>query len=175
MLSREIRSYTAAMLQPNLPPDKADLLASLIEEEDWTASLGETLYQIARRVERQPFSRGGQGTGQRHARPGRRRRCGRSCPTAAARPVSAKAPHREPVLQQLRERCLKLGAELPWAERGAILTLLGSAERAFYLIERIDAERRSVPRPVVAAAPASRDAAAVPGGGAGSGVRESTS
>ncbi|TXL72797.1 hypothetical protein FHP25_23790 [Vineibacter terrae] len=32
-------------------------------------------------------------------------------------------------------RCLQLGAELPWVERGAILTLLGSAERAFYLIE----------------------------------------
>ena len=35
---------------------KAELLASLIEEEDLTASLGETLYQVARRVERQPFS-----------------------------------------------------------------------------------------------------------------------
>ena len=29
-----------------------------------------------------------------------------------------------------------------------ILTLLGSAERAFFLIERIDAERRSVSRVV---------------------------
>ena len=38
---------------------QADLLASLIEEEDWTASLGETLYQIARRVKRQTFSEPG--------------------------------------------------------------------------------------------------------------------
>ena len=56
------------------------------------------------------------------------------------------AAPRLPALLTLRERCLQLGAELPWAERGAILTLLGSAERAFYLIERIDAERRSVSR-----------------------------
>ena len=48
----------------------------------------------------------------------------------------------------MRERCLRLGAELPWVERGAILALLGSAERAFFLIERIDAERRSVSRAV---------------------------
>ena len=46
--------------------------------------------------------------------------------------------------------------ELPFAERGAILTLLGSAERAFYLIERIDAERKSVSRPVVSAAAAEK-------------------
>ena len=46
----------------------------------------------------------------------------------------------------LRERCLKAGAELSPVERGAVLALLGSAERAFVLIERIDAERRSVPR-----------------------------
>ncbi len=54
-------------------------------------------------------------------------------------------------LPTLRDRCLKLGAELPWEERGAILALLGSAERAFYLIDRIDDERRSVPRVLPAA------------------------
>ena len=59
VLSREIRSYTAAMFKPDLTYEKADLLASLIEEEDWSASLGETLYQIARRVERQHFSPSG--------------------------------------------------------------------------------------------------------------------
>ena len=48
----------------------------------------------------------------------------------------------------LRDRCLRLGAELPWAERGAILTLLGSAERAFYLINRIVEERQSVSREI---------------------------
>jgi phosphate:Na+ symporter len=152
VLSREIRNYTAAMLQPNLPADKADLLASMVEEEDWIASLGETLYQIGRRVERQPFSAAGRdlvnatldqvSDAMRAIVPDGR--------TGA--PVSAKAADREPMLQQFRARCLKLGAELPWEERGAILTLLGSAERAFNLIERIDEERRSVPRPLVAVA-----------------------
>jgi phosphate:Na+ symporter len=56
-------------------------------------------------------------------------------------------------LLALRERCLRLGAELPWVERGAILALLGSAERAFFLVERIDSERRSVSREVPAMAP----------------------
>jgi phosphate:Na+ symporter len=135
------------MFQPNLPYEKADLLASLIEEEDWTASLGETLYQMARRVERENFSSPG-----------------RALVDAMLDEVSdamraitpnghesglayADAAGRLPKIQDLREQCLK--ADLPWAERGAILTLLGSAERAFYLIERIDAERKSVFRPIV--------------------------
>ena len=61
------------------------------------------------------------------------------------------AEERQQFLLSTRERCLKLGADLPWEERGAILELLGSAERAFFLIDRIDAERRSVPRAVAAA------------------------
>lgn len=149
VLSREIRTYTAAMLSPNLPASQADLLASLVEEEDWTASLGESLYQIARRVERQPFGAVGkelvdatlaQITEAMHA----------IAPNGNKEPVSAVAAGRLPALQALRDRCLKLGTELPWAERGAILTLLGSAERAYYLIERIDAERKSVSRVVPA-------------------------
>ena len=71
-------------------------------------------------------------------------------------PCRREAAARLPALLALRERCLKLGADLPWAERGAILTLLGSAERAFYLIERIDAERRSVSRAPCAPAVAAR-------------------
>ena len=72
--------------------------------------------------------------------------------------VSAEAEPRLPALLDLRARCLKQ-PDLSWTERGAILTLLGSAERAFFLIERIDAERRSVTRHVPAAAAAqSRDA-----------------
>ena len=157
VLSREIRNYTAAMLRPDMPADTADLLASIVEEEDWTASLGETLYQIARRVERQPFSAPGkelvnatldQVTDAMRA----------IVPDGKGSLVSAEAADREPTLQQLRERCLKLGDQLPWEERGAILTLLGSAERAFDLIERIDEERRSVPRPIAAVAPAPREA-----------------
>jgi phosphate:Na+ symporter len=166
VLSREIRSYTAAMFQPDLPHERADLLASLIEEEDWTASLGETLYQIARRVERQPFSEVGRGLVK-----GTLDQVADALRAIAPDghkdgPVSANADTRLPNLHRLREECLKLGAELPWAERGAILTLLGSAERAFYLIERIDAERKSVSRALPAATKAAADRAFDAPGGA---------
>ena len=59
ILSRDIRRYTAAMFEPGMPHGQADLLASLIEEGDFTASLGESLHQVARRLERQPFSAAG--------------------------------------------------------------------------------------------------------------------
>ena len=145
------------MFKPDMPHAQADLLASLIEEEDWTASLGETLYQIARRVERQPFSEVGQAARQRDHRPvadgHARHRSGREGrAVACTRP--RQAGRRDPAL---RDRCLRLGAELPWAERGAILTLLGSAERAFYLINRIVDERDSVSREIAQRAEAAKD------------------
>jgi phosphate:Na+ symporter len=152
ILNREIRSYTSGLFKPDLPYARADLIASLIEEEDYTASLGETLYQIARRVERQPFGEAGRklvdevvdqvADAMRAIVP----------IDQAEPPVTAEAAARIAALPALRERCLRLGAELPWLERGAILALLGSAERAYFLIERIDAERRSVSRAVPAAA-----------------------
>ena len=151
ILNRDIRAYTSGMFTPEMPYARADLVASLIEEEDFTASLGETLYQIARRIERQPFGEQGRKLvdtvldkvsetlativpiGQERA------------------PATGMAEARNAELLALRERCLRLGSELPWVERGAILALLGSAERAFFLIERIDAERRSVSREIAAA------------------------
>ena len=48
-------------------------------------------------------------------------------------------------IEELRQRCL-LANELPGEDRGALLALLGSAERALYLAERIQSERRSVSR-----------------------------
>lgn len=148
VLNRDIRAYTSGMFTPDMPHARADLVASLIEEEDFTASLGENLYQIARRIERQPFGEKGKELvetivsqvedalsiivplGQDRA------------------PATGLADERTASLLALRDRCLRLGAELPWIERGAILALLGSAERTFFLIERIDAERRSVSREV---------------------------
>ena len=56
MRSIEMRQFTATTFRTELSPKQTDLVASLIEEEDFSASLGETLYQIARRVERQPFT-----------------------------------------------------------------------------------------------------------------------
>ena len=133
-----------------MPYAQAKLIASLIEEEDFSGSLGEVLHQIARRVQRMTFSDEG-----------------RELVLAAlsqvddalqaitsdnweSQPMAASAAERLPGIAALRERCLQQGAELPPVERGAILALLGSVERTFILIERIDAERRSVPRVVPA-------------------------
>ena len=58
-LNREIRRFTASMLKPDTPPAQANLLASLIEEEDFTASLVETQHQLLRRSERVEFSEAG--------------------------------------------------------------------------------------------------------------------
>ena len=148
VLSREIRSYTAGMFKPDMPHAQADLLASMIEEEDWTASLGESLYQIARRVERQPFSAVAKplvdetidlvAQAMRAIVPDEH---GKLLPAPDLNKLDA-------AIHSLRDRCLRLGAELPWAERGSILTLLGSAERAFNLVHRIIDERNSVPRDI---------------------------
>ena len=152
ILSRDIRKYTAAMFKPAMPHGDADLLASLIEEEDFTASLGETLSQVARRVERQQYSVVG--------RPlvdatldqidSALRTIVRGANASAMSAVGSDPDERRQFLLSTRERCLTLGANLPWEERGGILELLGTAERAFFLIDRIAAERRSVPRAVAA-------------------------
>ena len=166
ILNREIRSYTSGMFKADMPYARADLVASLIEEEDQTASLGETLYQIARRIERQPFGEIGRGlvdTVVDQVADALRA----IIPIDQVNPpVTADAEPRLKGLLELRERCLRLGAELPWVERGAILALLGSAERAFYLIERIDSERKSVSRSVPAAAAAGEQARDASGFGA---------
>jgi phosphate:Na+ symporter len=157
VLNREIRSYTSGMFRADLPYARADLVASLIEEEDFTASLGETLHQVARRVERQPFGPAGRQLVDEmlgHVSEAMRA----IVPIGGQTGVLAEAEPRLAALADLRERALRLGANLPWVERGAILALLGSAERAFTLIERIDAERRSVSRHVPAAASAAAGA-----------------
>jgi phosphate:Na+ symporter len=161
ILSRDIRKYTAAMFKPEMSPTDADLLASLIEEQDFTSSLGETLYQVARRVERRTFSPAGRELVDATLIQIAQAMQGVVPPTngGAGRSPSAEELRQFPL--SARDRCLKLGADLPWEERGAILELLGSAERAFFLIDRIVAERRSVPRNV--AAPAEVPAAVTSG------------
>ncbi len=147
-LSRDIRQYTANMFDAQMPRENAELVASLIEEEDWIAALGESLYQVARRAERQSFSPAGRelvnATVDRIAAAFR----AITPATQDVKSVSPQATQHLAGIESLRQRCLRLGSELPWGERGVILTLLGSAERAFFLIERIDAERRSVSRVV---------------------------
>jgi phosphate:Na+ symporter len=163
ILSRDIRQYTASMFDPNMPYTQANLIASLIEEEDWTASLGETLYQVARRIERQSFGKVGEALVHAVLESIADAMRAITLQTADAPHVSPDAAPRAAAMLALRERCLKAGVDLPWAERGAILTLLGSAERAFFLIERIDAERRSVSRYVPTQAEQPRE---IPGFGA---------
>ncbi len=165
VLSRDTRSFAARLFTPGMPHPQADLVASLIEEDDFAASLGDTLYQIARRVKRQAF------------KPEARALVDATLDhvSAAIAPLlpgangsAERAMPRDEALLELRARTLRLGESISPAERGAILALLGSAERAGLMIARLDAERRSVPRVVVAdVAPAARDlpfggAAAVP-------------
>ncbi len=150
VLSRDIRSFAARLFVPGMPHHHADLIASLIEEDDFAAGVGETLHQIARRVKRETFSTEARQlvdaildhvtTSLAPVLPG----------AAAAAP---RTESRDQVLLDIRTRCLRLGGTVKPAERGAILALLGSAERASLLIGRLDAERRSVPRVVDVVAP----------------------
>jgi phosphate:Na+ symporter len=138
-LSQEIRAYTAQMFKNNLNAHQTNLLASLIEEEDFSASLTETLSQIARRIERQLFSKNGQAIV--------------SAVLDIVEPAVKNGPQGVYLPQayarqivELRERCLQNEQKLGWDERGAILTLLGSAERALHLVQRITEESLSVSR-----------------------------
>ena len=139
------------MFKPEMQRGDADLLASLIEEEDFTASLGDALSQVARRVERHTFSAAGRplvdATLDQIARA---MRAILPLPAGPGAAPTYSAAETHEFLLSTRERCLSLGTELSWEERGAILELLGSAERAFFLINRIDVERASVARPVFA-------------------------
>ena len=155
--ARDIRAYVGAQFRPGLTPGHADLVASLIEEADYAASLAETLAQVARRVQRESFSPEAKPLvdgvldlvegALAAVVPGGSGEAGDEAARGAA-------------LLDLRARCLALGESTKPAERVAILALLGSAERAFMLIERLAAERRSVQR---IAAPVGRDQE-LPGG-----------
>jgi phosphate:Na+ symporter len=144
-LSRDTRAFASRLLTPGLPPAQADLVASLVEEADFAASVGDTLHQIARRVGRESFSPPSRAIvdemlGHVAAT------LGGVLPGGA--PGVARAAERDEALLALRARTLQLGEAAKPSERGAILALLGSAERAGLLIARLDAERRSVPRAV---------------------------
>ncbi len=138
-LSQEIRAYTAQMFKNDLNPRQTNLLASLIEEQDYNASLTETLSQITRRIERQLFSSNGQVIVSAILDIVE--------PAVKKGPQGAYLPHAHSgQLADLRSRCLHTEQKLGWDERGAILALLGSAERALYLVQRITDERTSVSR-----------------------------
>jgi phosphate:Na+ symporter len=148
ILNRDIRAFAASLFTPGMPPRQAEQVASLIEEADIAASLGEALHQVARRIQREEFKP--------EAKPvvealldGIARKLAITMPAGQGpAPSSTGEADGETLLAVLRERTLALSDTVPAAERGAILALLGSTERVFQATDRLEAERRSVPRAV---------------------------
>jgi phosphate:Na+ symporter len=142
-LGRDSRSYASRLLIPDAPPAEQDLVASLIEELDFAGAVEEQLWQIGRRVKRETFSPEARALVDEmldHVT----RSLAQLLPNAPAGEL--RNTPRDEMLLDLRARCLGLNGPLKQAERGAVLALLGSAERVLMLIARLDAERRSVPR-----------------------------
>lgn len=156
ILSRDIRAYTASLMKEDLPYEQLDLIASLIEEADFTAALTESLHQVARRVKREKFGNQANaivGTALDKLDASLRE----ILPTYGVEDPQMPAGHVAfPEVEELRARTLALGPNAGAAERGTILALLGSIERAEILIRRIDAERKSVNRQSVVARAAAR-------------------
>ena len=144
-LGRDSRSYASRLFLPDAPAAEQDLVASLIEEVDFAGAVEEQLWQIGRRVKRETFSPEARALVDEmldHVT----RSLAQLLPNAPAGEL--RDTPRDEMLLDLRGRCLRLNGALKQAERGAVLALLGSAERVLMLIARLDAERRSVPRVV---------------------------
>ena len=151
ILSRDIRNYSASLMQDNMPLDQLDLVASLIEEADFTAALAESLHQVARRVRRETFSAQGQ-TIVKTALDKLEFSLRDILPDYGVQSPSMPAGHVQfPQVEELRAQILTMKGTAPAGERGALLALLGSVERSELLIRRIDAERNSVNRASVLA------------------------
>ena len=149
LLSRDIRSYSASLFRDDMPRDQLDLVASLIEEVDFTGSLTEQLHQIARRVIREDF-----GTASRAFINEALERLDQSLtpilfPQGMPQPVLPAGHSKVVPLEKLRWRVLEKDREVPSGEKGALLALLGSIERAEVMIRRIEEERASVDRAAI--------------------------
>lgn len=148
ILSRDIGAFAVTLLRPGQPYSQTDLVASLIEEADYVESLSDTLHQMAVRVKNEDLSP-----------PARELVTGvLDQITEALNPLLHGGAQMNPAgwadtrisgLTDLRRRCLTLESLTP-ADRAALVALLGNAERAFLLIDRIDTERRSVDRNAIA-------------------------
>ncbi|MTB70862.1 Na/Pi cotransporter family protein [Arsenicicoccus sp. MKL-02] len=137
-LSREIRAYSAELFTDDLDRTQMDLVGSLIEEVDFTTSLADSLHQIARRVERDDFSPAGKA----YIAEGLER-VDVALDHVIDRPETAARETAPSSFEDLRWRVIDT-ASLPAGEKGALLALLGSIERAEALVARIAAERASV-------------------------------
>ncbi|WP_394276305.1 Na/Pi cotransporter family protein [Luteococcus sp.] len=143
-LSREIRAYCAHLFRDDLDRGQNDLVASLIEEVDFTSALSEQLHQVARRADREEFSPASQVFLEESldALDAHLRRIVAVDDASAAVPQEMRE---EKDVLELRERIVS-SPSLPAGERGALVALLGSVERAQQLVERIEVERASVDR-----------------------------
>ncbi|WP_119270085.1 Na/Pi cotransporter family protein [Taklimakanibacter deserti] len=151
ILNRDIRSFSASLFTDSMPYEQQDLVASLIEEADFSASLAETLHQVARRVKREKVGPDAQGV-VTEALTRLEVKLRDILPDYGVPNAPVPAGHvKFATVEDLREKTLLLGKGVSSGERGAILALLGSIERAELLIERIDAERKSVNRAEVIA------------------------
>jgi len=143
-LSREIRTYSAHLFHDDLTREQMDLVGSIIEEVDFTGSLSESLYQIARRVTREEFSPAGMAL----LEDGLTRldaKLGGLMPGSESDPTLPAGHSKQTDFEELRWRVIDTKS-VPAGEKGAILALLGSIERAGGLVERIAEERASVER-----------------------------
>lgn len=146
-LSREIRAYSAQLFTGDRTREQMDLVASMIEEADFTGSLTESLHQIARRIQREEFSAAGNevlNKGLDHLDLKLSTlEDGHAIDNLATAPD---APVLEaPEFEAMRWTVID-ATDIPAAEKGALLALLGSMERAEALIDRIAQERASVDR-----------------------------
>jgi phosphate:Na+ symporter len=145
-LSREIRRFTASMLKPDTPAAQANLLGSLIEEEDFTASLVETQHQMLRRFNRIELSETSKGMALDILKRAETDLDAMLSDRITAGEMHALREKQHHDILQTRERALSPKTSLNWQQRGALLELLGTLERAFTIAERINAERQSVSR-----------------------------
>jgi phosphate:Na+ symporter len=145
-LSREIRRFTASMLKPGTPAPQADLLGSLIEEADFTATLVEAQHQMLRRFGRMEFSAKGKALALAIIRRAEQDLDAMLADrmTPAEMHATREAQHRD--VLQMRQQALSPQSQLTWQERGSLLEMLGTLERAFSVAERIHVERASVSR-----------------------------
>lgn len=144
VLSREIRAYQAQLFQDGLSRDQLDLVASLIEEVDFTSALSEQLFQIARRVKREPFSAAAKAVLDQGLEK-LDQAMNRVLFDPAMQPRMPAGHSVIPGFEELRWQALQ-NKDVAAGEKGALLALLGSVERAEGLIDRIVAERASVDR-----------------------------
>ncbi|MCR0985844.1 Na/Pi cotransporter family protein [Roseomonas populi] len=152
ILNRDIRAFAASLFAPNLSARQAEQVASLVEEADIAANLGDMLHQVARRIQREEFAPEAKPVVDAMLDGISRKLSTAMAPGQAPAPAAPAEVEGNALIAALRERTLALYA-VPPDQRGAMLALLGSAERVFQAVDRLEAERRSVPR--VAAVPAS--------------------